>query len=44
MDGEKQADGAIATARLRLIKNDTAMTQLFRMISINLFRTPKVSV
>lgn len=26
MDGEKQADGAIAAARLRLLKNDQAMT------------------
>lgn len=26
MDGEKQADGAIAVARFRLLKNDRAMT------------------
>ena len=30
--------------RTNLIKSHKAMTQLFKMISTNLFRTPKVSV
>ena len=44
MDGEKKTDGAMAAARAILINSDEAMTALFRMISVNLFRTPKVSV
>ena len=34
----------MAAARANLISSDVAMTALFQMISINLFRTPKVSV
>ena len=34
----------MALARLNLLKSESAMTHLFQMISINLFRTPKVSV
>ena len=44
MDGEKQTEPSVTVARLELLKSDKALTQLFRMISINLFRTPKVSV
>jgi len=44
MDGEKQNEGAVASARFYLLKSEQAMTNLFKMISINLFRTPKVSV
>ena len=44
MDGEKNSDNNYIQARLYLIKSDLAMMHLFQMISINLFRTPKVSV
>lgn len=44
MDGEKNSDNSYIQARLHLIKSDLAMMHLFQMISINLFRTPKVSV
>ena len=44
MDGEKQNEGSLVAARSALLHSDVAMRSLFKMISINLFRTPKVSV
>lgn len=44
MDGEKQTEGSMQAARHALFNSEIALRNLFKMMSINLFRTPKVSV
>ena len=43
LDGEK-ANENIEAARKSLLKSEQVMEAIFKMISVNLFRTPKVSV
>jgi len=43
LDGEKASEN-VEVARRSLLKSEPVMVALFKMISVNLFRTPKVSV